>query len=88
MRNGKNSTESAVHDTGSYLQSLIVTNPLQEPIMRSAIPALNLPPGSHGLDAGCGIGLQAIMLAEAVGWRGTSQALTGPMSFWLTRETL
>ena len=53
--------------TDSYLQSLIMTNPLQEPVMRRAIHALKLPPGSRGLDVGCGIGLQAIMLAEAVG---------------------
>jgi len=45
---------------------LAVTNPLQEPVMRRVVRALNLPPGSRGLDVGCGIGLQAIMLAEAV----------------------
>jgi len=32
MGNEKNSTESTVHDTDTYMQSLIVTNPLQEPI--------------------------------------------------------
>jgi len=70
MRNEKNSTESTVLDTETYLQSLIVTNPLQEPIFRRAIHALDLPPGSRGLDVGCGIGLQAILLAEAVGPAG------------------
>ncbi|MEA1893597.1 MAG: methyltransferase domain-containing protein [Euryarchaeota archaeon] len=70
MRNEKNSTGSSVHDTDSYLQSLMVTNPLQEPVIRRAIHALNPPPGSRGLDVGCGIGLQAIMLAEAVGAAG------------------
>jgi demethylmenaquinone methyltransferase/2-methoxy-6-polyprenyl-1,4-benzoquinol methylase len=34
------------------------------------IQSLQLPPGSHGLDAGCGIGLQATMLAEAIGPEG------------------
>jgi SAM-dependent methyltransferase len=29
-----------------------------------------LPHGSHGLDAGCGIGLQAFLLAEAIGAEG------------------
>ena len=53
--------------TDNYLQSLMATNPLQEPVMRSAIHALNLPQGSRGLDVGCGIGLQAMLLAEAVG---------------------
>ena len=67
MRNKKNST---VHDTDNYLQSLIVTNPLQEPVMRRVIHALDLPPGSPGLDIGCGICLQTIMLAEAVGTAG------------------
>ena len=70
MGNGKNSTESTVHNTDTYLQGLILTNPLQEPIFRRAIHALNLPPGSRGLDVGCGIGLQAIMLADAVGEAG------------------
>ncbi len=57
-------------DTNTYIQKLAVTNPLPEPVMRRAIHALNLPPGSHGLDVGCGIGLQAIMFAEAVGPAG------------------
>jgi hypothetical protein len=43
--------------TKNYLQSLMVTKPLQEPIFLRAIHALNLPPGSRGLDVGCGIGL-------------------------------
>ncbi len=57
-------------DTDAYLQSLVVTNPLVQPIHRSAIQALQLPFGSRGLDAGCGIGLQALLLAEAVGPAG------------------
>jgi demethylmenaquinone methyltransferase/2-methoxy-6-polyprenyl-1,4-benzoquinol methylase len=61
MRNENNITESKVHDADSYLQSLLVTNPLH---------ALDLPPGSHGLDVGCGIGLQAVLLAKAVGAAG------------------
>ncbi|MCD4846092.1 MAG: class I SAM-dependent methyltransferase [Methanosarcinales archaeon] len=70
MENEKNSTKSTVHNTDSYLQSLMVTKTLQESVMRSAIHALDLLPGSQGLDVGCGIGLQAIMLAEAVGETG------------------
>jgi len=70
MGNEKNNIESTTHDTDSYLQSLIVTNPLQEPVMRRVVSALDLQPGSQGLDVGCGIGLQAIMLAEAVGAAG------------------
>jgi len=56
--------------TDNYLQGLILTNPLQEPIFRRAIHALNLLPGSRGLDVGCGIGLQVMLLAEAVGPAG------------------
>ena len=52
MRNEKKVAESTVHDTDSYLQSLMVTNPLQEPVMRRVVRALNLPPESHGLDVG------------------------------------
>ena len=54
-------------DMGSYLQSLIVTNPLIEPTVLSAIRALQLPLASRGLDVGCGIGLQTLLFAEAVG---------------------
>lgn len=54
---------SAIDD---YMQKLIVTNPLREPLLRTIIRALQLPSGSHGLDAGCGIGLQTLLLAEAV----------------------
>ena len=67
MGNEKNSTESTVHDTDAYLQSLIATNPLQESIFRRAIHTLNLLQGSRGLDVGYGIGLQVMLLSEAVG---------------------
>jgi ubiquinone/menaquinone biosynthesis C-methylase UbiE len=36
-----------------------------EPAIRSAIRALELPPGSRGLDAGCGVGTHTLWLAEA-----------------------
>jgi ubiquinone/menaquinone biosynthesis C-methylase UbiE len=54
----------------TYIQALLETKPLIEPTVRSAIRALQLPWGSRGLDAGCGIGLQAIQLADAVGPAG------------------
>lgn len=54
-----------------YRGNLQITNPLTEPIMRDAIAALHLNPGSHGLDAGCGIGLQSTLLAEAIGSNGS-----------------
>jgi demethylmenaquinone methyltransferase/2-methoxy-6-polyprenyl-1,4-benzoquinol methylase len=57
-------------DIDYYVRMAKVFNPLKEPIIRSAIQALQLPSGSRGLDAGCGIGLQAMLLAEVVGPAG------------------
>lgn len=57
-------------DTELYIQRLLETNPLREPLLRSVIQSLQLPAGSCGLDAGCGIGLQSLLLAEAVGENG------------------
>ena len=51
-------------------QNLLEANPLREPALRSIIQSLNLPTGSHRLDAGCGIRLQAILLAESTGPTG------------------
>ena len=53
-------------DTDAYARRLSLSNLLREPAIRSAIRALHLPSGSRGLDAGCGIGLHAVLLAEAV----------------------
>jgi ubiquinone/menaquinone biosynthesis C-methylase UbiE len=52
------------------IQNLLEANPLREPTLRGLIDSLELPRGSHGLDAGCGIGLQAFLLADAVGPEG------------------
>lgn len=57
-------------DTNSYIHSLLMANPLRESILRSVIETLQLPSGSRGLDAGCGIGLQCLWLAKAVGLTG------------------
>jgi ubiquinone/menaquinone biosynthesis C-methylase UbiE len=57
-------------DTQVYIQSLLDAQPLRESALRSAIQALRLSPGSHGVDVGCGIGLQTLLLAEAVGEQG------------------
>lgn len=54
-------------DTDDYIQRLLVANPLREPVLCAVIQALQLPLASRGLDAGCGIGLQALLLAQAVG---------------------
>ena len=57
-------------DANLIIQNLLQANPLREPVLRSIIESLQLPRGSHGLDAGCGIGLQALLLSEAVGEDG------------------
>ncbi len=75
-------------DADAYLQRLEVSNPLTEPIVRSAIQALQLPAGSRGLDAGCGIGLQALLLAEAVGPTGHVTGLDICPEFLLHAEEI
>ena len=62
---------------------------MREPMLREAIQALRLPPGSIGLDAGCGIGLQALLLAEAVGPAGHVTGLDMSKEFLLfAKETV
>jgi len=70
MENENKDNRSIAYDTDAYMRDMIVTNPLRESTLRSAIEALRLPAGSRGLDAGCGIGLQALLLAEAIGPNG------------------
>ncbi len=50
--------------------SLERMNRFQEPEARRIIGDLGLAPGSQGLDVGCGVGLYALWLAEAVGKAG------------------
>jgi len=57
-------------DTNAYMQNLLVANPLRASTLRAVIRVLQIPSGSRGLDAGCGIGLQCLALAEAVGLSG------------------
>ena len=57
-------------ETSVAIKRMEVFNPLIEPILNSAIRTLQLSAGSHGLDAGCGIGLQTLLLAKAVGPTG------------------
>jgi demethylmenaquinone methyltransferase/2-methoxy-6-polyprenyl-1,4-benzoquinol methylase len=57
-------------NTAAYIQRLLESNPLREPLLSEIIQDLRLPCGSHGLDAGCGIGLQTMLLLEAIGTKG------------------
>ena len=54
-------------DTDTYAHKLALSDLLRESTIRSAIQALKLPSGSRGLDAGCGIGSNTLLLSEAVG---------------------
>jgi demethylmenaquinone methyltransferase/2-methoxy-6-polyprenyl-1,4-benzoquinol methylase len=56
-----------MNDATNVIQRLLTADPLRGPLLRKIVRGLQLPPGSSGLDAGCGIGLQALLLAEAVG---------------------
>jgi len=51
----------------TYRDKLVLAQPLRDPAIRQAIRALELPEGSRGLDAGCGIGSHTLLLAEVVG---------------------
>ena len=56
--------------SNTVIQGSYDMNILREPVLRALIHDLNLPEDSHGLDNACGIGLQAIILAEEVGPNG------------------
>jgi demethylmenaquinone methyltransferase/2-methoxy-6-polyprenyl-1,4-benzoquinol methylase len=77
-----------VKGSNAYIQRLAVSNPLIEPTVYSGIRALQLPSGSRGLDAGCGIGLQALLLAEAVGPAGHITGLDISPEFLLRAEEI
>jgi demethylmenaquinone methyltransferase/2-methoxy-6-polyprenyl-1,4-benzoquinol methylase len=64
------STPSPSAYADSVIQNLERANPLRESTLRTIIDALNFAPGSAGLDIGCGIGLQSMLLAEAIGPNG------------------
>ncbi|MFC2163573.1 class I SAM-dependent methyltransferase [Acidobacteriota bacterium] len=57
-------------DINTYIRQLRESYPLREPLLRGVIQALELHPGSRGLDIGCGIGQPAVLLAEVVGPTG------------------
>ena len=61
-------------DSGPHV-SLERMNRFQEAEARRIIGELGLPAGSRGLDVGCGVGLYALWLAEAVGQGGRVVAI-------------
>ena len=75
-------------DIDAYIQRMVVSQPLMEPTVSSAIQALQLHWGSRGLDAGCGIGLQALLLAETVGPAGHVTGLDISSQFFLHAEEI
>ncbi len=75
-------------DPESYLRSLELSMVLREPVMQEIVAALELPPGSKGLDAGCGNGFVTLMLAEAMGPSGQIIGLDREENFLQRARTL
>ncbi len=57
-------------DKSKCARLLLEADCLREHLIRAIIAWLDLPAGSTGLDAGCGVGSNTLLLAEAVGERG------------------
>ncbi len=57
-------------DKSEYARLLLETDCLRDDLVRTIIDWLDLPLGSSGFDAGCGVGSNTLLLAEAVGRRG------------------
>ena len=66
MKNEMISAVSKEHDMDAYARMLSWADLLRGSAIRSAILALKLPPGSRGLDVGCGIGHHTLWLAKVV----------------------
>jgi len=69
---GVTKLQQSAMQTDSVLELM---NRFQEPEMRAELAALPLPAGSRGLDVGCGVGLYALWLAEAIGPAGRIVAI-------------
>ena len=68
-------------DTAGYMKSLQLSHPLREPIVGEIIQSMQLPESGCGLDVGCGIGLNTIMLAQALGSEGRVVGLDNEEEF-------
>jgi len=59
-----------MYNTEKYMKRLDLSDVLRVPVIRNVIDTMQLPPGSKGLDAGCGTGFYTLMLSEVIGDRG------------------
>lgn len=66
MGNEKKDLKRKATDTDTSAHKLALSDRLRESTIRSAIQALKLHSGSRGLDAGCGIGSNTLLLSEVV----------------------
>ncbi len=57
-------------DVSRYMQNLLVSEPLRETVLKTAMLSLDLPADSKGLDVGCGLGLGTRLLSAIVGPEG------------------
>ena len=53
-----------------YIRQLLLMDEMREPTIRQAMKALHLPPGSRGLDVGCGSGALTLALVKEIGSNG------------------
>jgi ubiquinone/menaquinone biosynthesis C-methylase UbiE len=76
-------------NTDRLINNLERMNPLRQGTLGAAINALHLPPGSRGLDIGCGIGDQALLLADAIRPDGhvTGLDISWPLLDYAGRKT-
>jgi demethylmenaquinone methyltransferase/2-methoxy-6-polyprenyl-1,4-benzoquinol methylase len=75
-------------DTAESIRLGLASHPLREPLLSSAVLALQPPPGTRGLDVGCGIGLSTLPLARAVGSTGHVTGLDQSAEFLAHAERL
>ncbi len=68
-------------DVSGYMQDLLVSESLREPVLKTALVSLNLPADSYGLDVGCGLGLVSRLLANMIGIGGHVTGLDANPAF-------
>jgi hypothetical protein len=55
MEKKTNINSNSMSDMDIYARLLIVSDPLRDPVIRKVTRAVDFPPGSKGLNAGCGM---------------------------------